>query len=59
MLLVHIMNYNTNIFLRFIYREQAGIEIIIQQNLCKVDTIGAKKKCPLYRAVRFIEIFLR
>ena len=59
MLLVHIMNYNTNIFLRFIYREQAGIEIIIQQNLCKADTIGAKKMCPLYRAVRFIEIFLR
>ena len=53
MLLVHIMNCNTNIFLRFIYREQAGIEIIIQQNPVKRTPLVQKK------SVCFIEIVLR
>ena len=47
MLLVHIMNCNTNIFLRFIYREQAGIEIIIQQNPVKWTPLVQKKVSAL------------
>ena len=30
---------------------------VIQWKPCKVDTIGEKKMCPLYRDVCFIEIF--
>ena len=31
--------------------------MFIRWNLYKADAIGAKKQCPLYRDVRFIEIF--
>ena len=30
---------------------------LVEWNLYKTETIGAKKMCPLYRDVRFIEIF--